>query len=83
MVRPVRLRQFDDDPDDYDPRYFPRKVFKDGRGPRVHLMLTDSASRQPVYDAHARAREHSGCLTATGSRIGRLRRTVRMRRRRA
>jgi hypothetical protein len=40
------VRQFrdDDDPDDYDPRFFPRKVFKDGRGPRVHLMLTDSAS---------------------------------------
>jgi hypothetical protein len=48
-------RRLDDDEDwdDYDPRYFPKKVFKDGRGPRVRLELTDAARarRMPVLDA--------------------------------
>jgi hypothetical protein len=58
----MRLRRFDDDESDYDPAYPGKKVFRDGRGPRVHLTLTDSASRQPVYDARARAREHQRLL---------------------
>jgi hypothetical protein len=57
MVRRARRRfdlDDDEDWDDYDPRYFPKKVFKDGRGPRVHLALTDAspyARRQPTFDA--------------------------------
>jgi hypothetical protein len=46
----------DEDIDDFDPAYFPRKVYKDGRGPRVRLMLTDAApprSRPALYDASA------------------------------
>jgi hypothetical protein len=67
MARVLR-HELDDDLDDYDPRYFPRKVFKDGRGPRVHLMLTDAASRRvPLMDA--RAREHQ-CLLDGYARIG-------------
>ena len=36
-------RNLDDDLDDFDPAYFPKRVYKDGRGPRVRLMLTDAA----------------------------------------
>jgi hypothetical protein len=31
------------DDDDFDPAYLPRRVFKDGRGMRVRLALTDAA----------------------------------------
>jgi hypothetical protein len=59
-------RRFDDDEnwDDYDPRYFPKKVFKDGRGPRVRLAMTDSApyARRPVFDTSAH-RPHEARLT--------------------
>jgi hypothetical protein len=45
MVRAVRARQFydDEDWDDFDPKYPGKRVFKDGRGPRVPLYMTDSA----------------------------------------
>jgi hypothetical protein len=47
-MAPVTQRRFanlDDEDvlDDFDPAYFPKRVYKDGRGPRVRLMLTDSA----------------------------------------
>ena len=40
-----RFANLDDEDvlDDFDPAYFPKRVYKDGRGPRVRLMLTDSA----------------------------------------
>jgi hypothetical protein len=37
-------RRFDDDEgvfDDFDPAFWPKRVYKDGRGPRVRLMMTD------------------------------------------
>jgi hypothetical protein len=38
----------------YDRRYFPRRVYKDGCGPRVRLMLTDSSPPpRAVFDASA------------------------------
>jgi hypothetical protein len=54
MVRFARRRLDDDeDWDAYNPKYFPKKVFKDGRGPSVRLYMTDAARarRQPVFDA--------------------------------
>ena len=61
MRRSMRnLDDDDEDINDFDPAYFPRKVYKDGRGPRVRLMLTDSAPPAPraaLYDAsHHRPR---------------------------
>jgi hypothetical protein len=60
MVRALR-RRFDDDEDesDYDPKYPGKRVFRDGRGPRVPLYMTDSASRRfvPLMDARARAHQ--------------------------
>jgi hypothetical protein len=49
-------RNLDDDEEDindFDPAYFPKRVYKDGRGPRVRLMLTDAAPppRRAVFDA--------------------------------
>ena len=40
-----RFANLDDEDvlDDFDPAYFPKRVYKDGRGPRVRLMLTDAA----------------------------------------
>jgi hypothetical protein len=61
MVRVLR-RRFDDDDDDYDPKYPGKRVFKDGLGPRVHLMLTDSSPRRFVPVMDARAREHQRVL---------------------
>jgi hypothetical protein len=58
-MAPVARRVVDvddgDDPDLYDPKYLGRKVFRDGCGPRVRLMLTDAAPRpRPVlFDASA------------------------------
>ena len=54
----------DEDINDFDPAYFPRKVYKDGRGPRVRLMLTDSAppQRRQLYDA-SHHRPHFADLT--------------------
>jgi hypothetical protein len=50
-------RRLDDDWDDdlYDRAYYPKKVFKDGRGPNVRLMLTDgqAVTRRPLFDANA------------------------------
>jgi hypothetical protein len=47
-MAPVAQRRFarvDDEDvlDDFDPAFFPRRVYKDGRGPTVRLMLTDAA----------------------------------------
>ena len=58
-MAPVTQRRFanldDDDFDDtlYDRRYYPKRVFKDGCGPRVRLMMTDAAPgpRRPLFDA--------------------------------
>jgi hypothetical protein len=53
------MRRLDDEDvlDDFDPAFFPKRVYKDGRGPRVRLELTDSAppyrSRPALYDANA------------------------------
>ena len=55
LARSRRVDDEDEDINDFDPAYFPRKVYKDGRGPRVRLMLTDAAPpsrRAPSsYDA--------------------------------
>ena len=53
LARSRRVDDEDEDINDFDPAYFPRKVYKDGRGPRVRLMLTDSAppSRRALFDA--------------------------------
>ena len=81
----VALRQrADDDWDDdlYDRAYYPKKVFKDGKGPRVALMLTDAApSSQPRFPAFpaldayrmsdAEAQKHRPhALAVHGGRIG-------------
>ena len=50
-----RIDDDDEDINDFDPAYFPRKVYKDGKGPRVRLMLTDAAPPAPraaLYDAN-------------------------------
>ena len=58
----------DEDINDFDPAYFPRKVYKDGRGPRVRLMLTDGMpdwmppKRRQLYDA-SHHRPHFADLT--------------------
>ena len=53
----ARRRLDDDDVFDaelYDPAYYPRKVFRDGKGPTVRLALTDSAPpRRALFDANA------------------------------
>lgn len=41
------VTNLDDDLDDFDPAYLPKRVYKDGRGPRVRLMLTDAALPSP------------------------------------
>ena len=60
MRRSMRNLDDEEDINDFDPAYFPRKVYKDGRGPRVRLMLTDAAPPAPraaLYDAsHHRPR---------------------------
>jgi hypothetical protein len=55
-MAPMMMRRFarvDDEDvlDDFDPAYFPKRVYKDGRGPRVRLMLTDAAP-PALNDAH-------------------------------
>ena len=52
MTRRARDEDVFDD-ELYDRRYYPRKVFQDGKGPRVPLMLTDAAA-QPQQPAHLR-----------------------------
>jgi hypothetical protein len=57
----VTNARLDDDWDDtlYDRAYYPKKVFKDGKGPRVPMMLTDGGipswvprpRRAAVFDA--------------------------------
>jgi hypothetical protein len=46
----------DEDLSDFDPAYFPKRVYRDGKGPRVRLAMTDGmpawAPRpKPVFDA--------------------------------
>jgi hypothetical protein len=64
MRRSTRNLDNDDDVFDstiYDPKYSPKRVYRDGKGPTVRLMLTDSMppeyraaiSRRPLYDASA------------------------------
>jgi hypothetical protein len=51
--------------DDFDPKYFPKKVFRDGKGPRVTLVLTDGMPAyrpRPVFDARNH-RPHFADLT--------------------
>ena len=51
----ARSRRMDDDDEDvfdsdlYDPKYYPRKVFRDGKGLRVPVLLTDAMP--PAYRA--------------------------------
>jgi hypothetical protein len=49
MVTTARL---DYDWDDFDPKFFPKKVYKDGRGPRVTLMLTDAVPPASRHRSH-------------------------------
>jgi hypothetical protein len=68
-----RLLDDDDefDPEVYDPRYYPRKVFRDGKGLRTPLMLTDGMPdwmpRRPVFDASAH-RPHQARITDAARR---------------
>jgi hypothetical protein len=67
-----RSRVDDEDLSDFDPAYFPRRVYKDGRGPRVRLELTDSApsyrSRPALFDANAH-RPHYAVVDASDPRV--------------
>jgi hypothetical protein len=52
MRRSMRNLDDDDDVFDstiYDPKYYPKRVYRDGKGPTVKLMLTDSMP--PEYRA--------------------------------
>jgi hypothetical protein len=54
----VKSRFDDDDVFDaelHDPAFYPRLVYRDGKGPRVRLMMTDAAppSRPALYDRAA------------------------------
>ena len=63
MARMMRraMRNLDDDDDvfDSDPKYYPRKVFRDGKGLRVPVLLTDgmpdwmAMRRRQLFDANA------------------------------
>jgi hypothetical protein len=54
-MAPVAQRRFDDDDvfDSaiYDPAYYPKRVYRDDRGPRVPLALTDAAP-SAIIDAY-------------------------------
>ena len=58
----MRFRSHDDDDafdaEVFDPKYYPKRVYRDGKGPTVRLMLTDARdangvppSRPALYDA--------------------------------
>jgi hypothetical protein len=53
----TNARVDDEDLSDFDPAYFPKRVYRDGKGPRVPMMLTDGQPewmrtlRRPVFDA--------------------------------
>jgi hypothetical protein len=60
MMRRAMRNLDDEDINDFDPAFFPKRVYRDGRGPKVSLMLTDSmppdyraaiSRRRPVFDA--------------------------------
>jgi hypothetical protein len=57
--RSVTVDDWDDDL--YEAKYYPRRVFKDGKGLNVRLALTDSAPRRFAL-MDARAREHQRLL---------------------
>jgi hypothetical protein len=80
-VAPLARRRFDDaddvfDSDLYDPKYYPRRVFRDGKGLRVPVMLTDAmppeyraaVSRRPLYDASAH-RPHFAVVDASDPHV--------------
>jgi hypothetical protein len=68
----ARRRLDDDDVFDaelYDPAYYPRKVFRDGKGPTVRLALTDSAPpRRALFDANAH-RPHYAVVDASDPHV--------------
>jgi hypothetical protein len=71
-VAALKRRRFDDDLWDdelYEAKYYPRKVFKDGRGPNVPLYLTDSAPHrsQAMLD-HQRLLDHYAAVGAEAAR---------------
>jgi hypothetical protein len=45
-MTPRRFARFDDDDafdaEVFDPKYYPKRVYRDGKGPTVRLMLTDA-----------------------------------------
>jgi hypothetical protein len=66
-VAPMMQRRFadlDDEDvlDDFDPKYFPKRVYKNGRGPKVSLMLTDAMP--PEYRAAISRRPTGGAQLA-------------------
>ena len=74
-MAPVAQRRLDDADDDvfdaelYDPAYYPRKVFRDGKGPTVRLALTDSAPpRRALFDANVH-RPHYAVVDASDPHV--------------
>jgi hypothetical protein len=68
-MAPMMQRRFDDDDEVFDasvfdPKFYPRRVYRDGCGPTVRLMLTDAADHNgrktmTTYIALGRSRQHS------------------------
>ena len=52
MVRMKHWNKVDDDDEVFDPRYYPKLVYKDGYGPHVSLMLTDAMQRDQALVLH-------------------------------
>jgi hypothetical protein len=52
MVRMKHWNKVDDDDEVFDPRYYPKLVYKDGYGPHVSLMLTDAMQRDQAPVLH-------------------------------
>ena len=86
-LRKRRAMTADEDPSFdqrvFDARYWPKRVYRDGHGPNVPLMLTDAAPspsrRQPLMDArmqaHLRVLDGSGELprsSCAARAIGRI-----------
>jgi hypothetical protein len=65
----TNARVDDEDLSDFDPAYFPKRVYRDGKGPRVPMMLTDGqpegmrTQRRPVFDA---SRHRPGPINVLG-----------------
>jgi hypothetical protein len=69
------MRNLDDDEDVfdstiYDPKYYPKRVYRDGKGPVVKLMLTDAAppQRRQLYDASAHRPHYAEITDAAANR---------------